>query len=50
MHGFQIAFYVLAGVAALAAVLSLLIVESNPAVAESDAIPNPAGELALTSA
>ena len=30
-HGFEIAFYVLAGVAALAAVLSAVIIESNPA-------------------
>jgi EmrB/QacA subfamily drug resistance transporter len=32
-HGFQIAFYVLAAIAAVAAVLSAVIIESNPAVA-----------------
>jgi EmrB/QacA subfamily drug resistance transporter len=32
-HGFEIAFYVLAAVAAVAAVLSALIIESNPAAA-----------------
>jgi MFS family permease len=47
-HGFQIAFYVLAGVAALAAVLAALIIESNPAVAESDPAGDPDAELALS--
>ncbi|HVU77829.1 MAG TPA: DHA2 family efflux MFS transporter permease subunit [Gaiellaceae bacterium] len=34
-HGFAIAFYVLAGLAALAAVLAAVLVESRPALAES---------------
>ena len=33
-HGFAIAFYVLAGLAALAALLAAVLVESNPAPAE----------------
>jgi EmrB/QacA subfamily drug resistance transporter len=45
-HGFQIAFYVLAAVAGAAAVLSALIIESNPAVAGAEQ----AGELALDAA
>jgi EmrB/QacA subfamily drug resistance transporter len=49
-HGFQIAFYILAGVAALAAVLSALIIESNPTAAETDAIADPNPELALKAA
>jgi len=47
-HGFQIAFYVLAGVAALAAVLSALIIESDPAKAEVE--PGTDHELALSAA
>jgi MFS family permease len=35
-HGFQVAFYVLAAVAALAAVLSAVIIESEPALADAD--------------
>jgi EmrB/QacA subfamily drug resistance transporter len=34
-HGFAVAFYVLAGLAALAAVAALVLVESHPAVAEA---------------
>ena len=45
-HGFQIAFYVLAGIAAFGAVLSALIIESNPAAAEEAAVE----ELALEAA
>ena len=37
-HGFQIAFYVLAGVALAGAVLSALIIESNPAQAVSETV------------
>ena len=37
-HGFQIAFYVLAGVALAGAVLSALIIESNPATAASETV------------
>ncbi len=44
-HGFQIAFYVLAAVAAAAAVLSALIIESHPAVT-----PEEAGSLAFDAA
>jgi EmrB/QacA subfamily drug resistance transporter len=35
-HGFEIAFYVLAAVAAVGAVLSALIIESNPAVSAAE--------------
>ena len=35
-HGFQVAFYVLAAVAALAAVLSAVIIESEPVLADAD--------------
>jgi NAD(P)H-dependent FMN reductase len=48
-HGFHIAFFVLAGVLALAAVLAALFIASEPATAaaraaqESDAAPAPAG-------
>jgi MFS family permease len=45
-HGFQIAFYVLAGIAAAAAVLSALIIESSPAAAGAEE----AGQLALDAA
>jgi EmrB/QacA subfamily drug resistance transporter len=45
-HGFQIAFYVLAGLAALGAVLAALLVESAPAAPEEAE----AGELALAAA
>jgi len=42
-HGFQITFYVLTGVAALAAVLGAVLIESHPAApaeqAEFDAVP-----------
>jgi EmrB/QacA subfamily drug resistance transporter len=34
LHGFQVAFYVLAGIAAVGAVLSALMIESKPAAAE----------------
>jgi len=37
-HGFQIAFYALAGVAALAAVLSAVIIESPPAVGDAEPV------------
>jgi MFS family permease len=35
-HGFQIAFYVLAGIAAVGAVLSALMLESHPAAQETE--------------
>jgi hypothetical protein len=42
-HGFQIAFYVLAGLAALAAILGAVMIESQPSApaeeAAFDAIP-----------
>jgi EmrB/QacA subfamily drug resistance transporter len=41
-HGFQIAFYVLAGLALLGAVLSALLVESAPATSEGAGEPEPA--------
>jgi MFS family permease len=40
-HGFGIAFYALAGLAALGAVLAAVLVESNPAVPEVEAIDEP---------
>jgi MFS family permease len=38
-HGFSIAFYVLAGLAALGAVLAAVLVESNPRLAEVEELP-----------
>jgi EmrB/QacA subfamily drug resistance transporter len=37
-HGFQVAFYVLAGIAGLAAVLSALLLESRPAAPEAEVV------------
>ncbi|HZO62133.1 MAG TPA: hypothetical protein VFB35_04065, partial [Gaiellaceae bacterium] len=45
-HGFQIAFYVLAALAAAGAVLSFLMVESSPAQ-EQETAPELPGEAAL---
>jgi EmrB/QacA subfamily drug resistance transporter len=42
-HGFEIAFYVLAGVAALAAVLSAVMIESHPAMAAQTGVESDAG-------
>jgi hypothetical protein len=36
-HGFHTAFYVLAAIAAVGAVLSALMIESKPAIADADA-------------
>jgi EmrB/QacA subfamily drug resistance transporter len=47
-HGFAIAFYVLAGVATLAAVLSALIIESNPKPATVPAVEEPELTAAVT--
>src|SRR5205814_235830 len=47
-HGFGIAFYVLAGLAALGAVLAAVLLESKPPVAEGEALERP--ELALEAA
>ena len=41
-HGFQIAFYVLAAIAAFGAVLALVLIESRPPVAQPETVP---GEL-----
>ena len=38
-HGFGIAFYVLAGLAALGAVLAAVLVESRPRAAEPELVP-----------
>jgi hypothetical protein len=40
-HGFGIAFYVLAAVAALGAVLAAVLIESNPPVAEVERVDEP---------
>jgi EmrB/QacA subfamily drug resistance transporter len=40
-HGFEIAFYVLAAVAVLGAVIAAVMVESNPAVSEVETIDEP---------
>jgi EmrB/QacA subfamily drug resistance transporter len=45
-YGFQVAFYVLAGMAALGALLSALMLESNPAAAEVEISEEPALEAA----
>jgi EmrB/QacA subfamily drug resistance transporter len=42
-HGFEIAFYALAGVAALAAVLSAVMIESHPAMASDSVTESDAG-------
>jgi EmrB/QacA subfamily drug resistance transporter len=47
-HGFQVAFYVLAGVAALGAALAALLLESKPAAPEVETVAE--GELALEAA
>src|SRR5438477_394268 len=47
-HGFGIAFYVLAGLAALGAVLAAVLLESKPPVAETEVVGEP--ELALEAA
>jgi EmrB/QacA subfamily drug resistance transporter len=44
-HGFSIAFYVLAGLAAAGAILSAIMLESNPATAEVGVAPEGALEL-----
>jgi EmrB/QacA subfamily drug resistance transporter len=44
-HGFQVAFYVLAALAALGAVLSAVMLESNPAQPEQELAPDAALEL-----
>jgi EmrB/QacA subfamily drug resistance transporter len=44
-HGFQIAFYVLAALAALGAVLSAVLLESKPSAAEVELAPEAAPEL-----
>jgi MFS family permease len=44
-HGFEIAFYVLAGIAAVGAVLAAVLVESNPPEAELEVAPEAALEL-----
>jgi EmrB/QacA subfamily drug resistance transporter len=44
-HGFEIAFYVLAAIAALGAVLAAVLVESPPPEAEVEAVPEAALEL-----
>ncbi len=40
-HGFAIAFYVLAAIAALGAVAAALLVESDPAVPEVETVDQP---------
>jgi EmrB/QacA subfamily drug resistance transporter len=47
-HGFQIAFYALAGLAALGAALAAALLESNPPAAETEIVGE--GELALEAA
>jgi EmrB/QacA subfamily drug resistance transporter len=47
-HGFGIAFYVLAGLAALGAVVAAVLLESKPPVAETEVVEQP--ELALEAA
>jgi EmrB/QacA subfamily drug resistance transporter len=49
-HGFAIAFYVLAGVSALGALLAALMLESNPAQAESEVEVAPEAALGLEAA
>jgi len=44
-HGFSIAFYVLAALAAAGAILSAIMLESNPATAEHEVVPEGALEL-----
>jgi len=45
-HGFQIAFYVLAALAGVGAVLSAVMLESKPAAAELEVVEEPALEAA----
>ncbi|HST19312.1 MAG TPA: MFS transporter [Gaiellaceae bacterium] len=44
-HGFSIAFYVLAGLAAAGAILSAIMLESNPATTDAEVVPEGALEL-----